>query len=276
MSLCGFDQGKNYADTAIIDRPKQQSGWIMGARKCQTIEDTIDDRGPTCRGLRVEFPTLQEPEWRDHTGQTMHMNEQISKRYYTPGWCPKNVGHTCLMKGLVYSARSKAHSTTYPVNGVSDAVACQKLCEFNRRCNYFTFHSNGACYLMKTIKSISSSGARAQPYTSGYKRCAQGEYGATWDRTKFYLFENRARYLGVDTFHGVANTELCQKLCISRSIHYCEAWTFNFQTHKCLLYRCYGGGGFHRSCLPTKASFVERKGSSLEDTPWVSGPRNIW
>ena len=45
MSLCGFDQGKNYADTAIIDRPKQQSGWIMGARKCQTIEDTIDDRG---------------------------------------------------------------------------------------------------------------------------------------------------------------------------------------------------------------------------------------
>ena len=49
LSLCGFDWGKNYKGIAgfnfQIDRPKKQSGWIMGARKCQSIEDTKDDRG---------------------------------------------------------------------------------------------------------------------------------------------------------------------------------------------------------------------------------------
>ena len=51
MSLCGFDRGKNYRTGRSsdynfeIDRPKKQSGWIMGARKCQSIEDTKDDRG---------------------------------------------------------------------------------------------------------------------------------------------------------------------------------------------------------------------------------------
>ena len=102
-----------------------------------------------CRPLQCQFS--------DYTSHKSHGN-----------FC---AGHTCLMKGLVYSARSRADGTAYPVNDVSDAVACQKLCEITHQCNYFTFHNGGYCYLMKTIKSISSSGARARPYTSGYKRC---------------------------------------------------------------------------------------------------------
>ena len=105
---------------------------------------------------------------------------------------------------------------------------------------------------------------------------AQGEYGATWDFDKFWLYQNYARLLKTQTIHGVANTELCQKICIASST-LCEAWTFNFQTYQCILYDCYGYGG----ALPTKASFIEHKGSinperSLEATPWVSGPRNIY
>ena len=49
LSHCAFDQGQNYQKAdgwgKIIERPKKKKGMIMGARKCQSVEDTKDDRG---------------------------------------------------------------------------------------------------------------------------------------------------------------------------------------------------------------------------------------
>ena len=49
LSHCAFGQGQNYQEAdgrvKIIDRPQKKKGMIMGARKCQSVEDTKDDRG---------------------------------------------------------------------------------------------------------------------------------------------------------------------------------------------------------------------------------------
>merc|ERR1719300_2102329 len=139
----------------------------------------------------------------------------------------------------IYSADKYYGATgaSYPVKGVSDAVSCQNKCELNPSCNFFSWHTNGACYLLRNVKGggiAAENNARALAYTSGYKRCAQGEYGATWDfgATNFDYMK--------EAYEGVANTELCQKICLSRSVgpgKACFAWTFNFQTYECLLYK---------------------------------------
>ena len=43
MTACG--KIKDWQKLAAIESPKRESGWIMGAKKCQTIENTSDDRG---------------------------------------------------------------------------------------------------------------------------------------------------------------------------------------------------------------------------------------
>ena len=43
MTACG--KIKDWQKLSAIESPKRESGWIMGAKKCQTIENTSDDRG---------------------------------------------------------------------------------------------------------------------------------------------------------------------------------------------------------------------------------------
>jgi len=288
-SMCGFDRGNQKFRSSYnsgIDRPTKQSGWILGARNCQSVKNTKDDRELNCKNLLIDIrpPNDQRPfaQRNQPTRLAAYTDGQNGNR---PGWCPKNNGHTCHAKGVIYSAenssRYKATGAAYPVRGVSDAVSCQNKCELNPSCNYFCWHTNGACYLLRSLKgsgiSAENSG-RALAYTSGYKRCAQGEYGATWDFNKFWFPDSNQKPIrSAVQYRGVANTELCQKLCLSRSGGACEAWTFNFQFYNCILFQCKGPGG----CIPTRASLIQQRGSinaerSLEDTPIVSGPRIMW
>ena len=89
---------------------------------------------------------------------------------------------------------------------------------------------------------------------------AQGEYGATWS------FGSGQE---TETIAGCPNTELCQKFCLATWD--CQAWTFNFETYKCDVFKV---------VVPTAANFKKHTWTSvprtLDDVPWVSGPRNIF
>ena len=115
------------------------------------------------------------------------------------------------------------------------------------------------------------------PFATG----AQGEYAATWE---FGLFKKNGANQqsstpridsewSIETVQGCPNTEMCQRLC--RSTPTCSAWTFNFHDYTCKMYK----GSNSTPAVPSAASFRVHHSfdgtGSLEDFPWVSGPRTM-
>lgn len=163
------------------------------------------------------------------------------------------------MKGTDFTVGSPAGTLT----NIESAEECQLRCELTRNCFYFTYHTiNKNCWLIHWIGDEIHEEDRHKPYISGRKRCAQGEYGASWD------FPRRKDGQDVENIAGCPNTELCQRMCLATAS--CDEWTFNFKTYQCHVYNKYGQ---HRTF--TKSTNLKRHRDTLENTPWVSGPRHL-
>jgi len=271
LSVCGKVVNKYLSTYSTAMRTKNvvknQEGWVMGAKKCQTIEENKDDRGTTCKNLKISYPNTR---WVDrackYTARTTCGKGYCNKE--RDGWCPKNAGSTCFMHGITWSAHEDRGRPSgiagYPMM-LTDANQqnpeyCQKVCESLATCYFFSYRTtDGACYLMRNIWKIRDgdyqydNGRKAADYISGYKRCAQGQYGATW----LYGVAGKEPV----KIQGCPNIEMCRKFCNGHSN--CNAWTFNIQTFECKLYTDF---------VPTATNFKKHDSGTISDTPWVSGP----
>jgi len=228
LSVCGKVENKYLRTYTTAMRTKNvvknQEGWIMGAKKCQTIEENQDDRGTTCKNLKITYPTSSQ--WVSQACKyTARTGEERG------GWCPKNAGSTCYMHGITWSKASGSRGKPSGISGYPMMLTgeqkspehCQKICESLSTCYFFTYRTtDGACYLQRNIRYIKDgayiydNGNKAADYISGYKRCAQGQYGATW----LYGVAGKEPV----KIKGCPNIEMCRKFCNGHSN--CNAWTF--------------------------------------------------